>query len=1239
MKTFQKSIFAALLAAGLIGGAQSGHGAITGQWNFKSANLSATIGQDMQYLDADTQAGTQFGTTTSFGLPNLGGQATNVMKFPQASSEFGGFSVPVGAAPNGGGSYVNQYTVVMDVLFPTNSSGHIRALFVTDNGGEFNADTANAIGFVGGFTVGSLTPNAWHRVAFAVDTTNTTALFIDGAKVGEQPTPGGLDGSFAITSAISLFDDANTNSQAGYLASLQFQDQKLPDGLIEALGGPTAAGILTGPPPNPYVVSEAPTSDLRFPGRSGVPPNPNIQIVLADGVTTVNTNTIQLKFNDQTVTPSVTRSGSTTTVMYSVTNFLAALTTNTVALAYQDSGANPLGVQYAFVVGNFTTLPAAAADPAGSATTRGFIFRVVQAPDTDQNDIDNIFNTYTRAIQQLDGTLLDTNGVAFTNSAVLGPNRDGSYFIDVVNPNDVICFTLDGSPLTQFPNFPAVTWPGIPSTDPITGQPNNDNFADETLTYLALNAGSYTFGVDVAIDRTDYGFGGDDGYRLYCGTNPRDQFATLVGQFLRTGDNFNDRQNTNEFTFVVPVTGVYPFRLVHWQNFSGANLAWYSVDAATGAHILINDPTDARSIKAYRVSNIPREPYLAEVSPAPGAAGVAASAPITVVLGDDDLAVKQGSIQLSLNGTKVAPTTAKNGKFTTLSYNPNATRSAVTNDVHLVYADANGQSFTNDWSFTIVTTGSAQAAVTAQWDFNNGDLSATVGKDLKYLDGPGAVSQANTVFGTTTSLGIADINGTPAKIMKRKGAVNSAIGYIADHGISPNGGGQLVNQYTFIMDVYFTGTMSLFNCQNTNNTTDGSIFWQGNQLGQGTGGYNGKGTATANAWHRIALAADMGATPSVITKFVDGIKQEDWIQPGLDLPRRSWQHTILLLADGDGDDQADTYVSSIQIRNGKLSDAQLVALGGPSAGKIPQVIPATSVTGQWDFQSGDLSATIGKDLQYFDGTNGLSATKTVFDWTTNLSIADINGTPAKVMKVPGDISSSIAYIMDHQIPPNGGGQLVNVYTIIMDAYFTGTMSLFNCQNTNNTTDGSIFWQGNQLGQGTGGYNGLGTATANAWHRIALAADMGAHPPVITKFVDGIKQEDWVQSGLDLPRRSWQHTVLLFADGDGDDRATTYVRSIQVSSTKLSDAQLVALGGPSADGIPVAVASATTQPVSITITVSGSNVTLTWPTAGYTLQSTPTLSSPAWQSVAGANNTQTSFTTTLGTGSQFFRLAQ
>ena len=61
------------------------------------------------------------------------------------------------------------------------------------------------------------------------------------------------------------------------------------------------------------------------------------------------------------------------------------------------------------------------------------------------------------------------------------------------------------------------------------------------------------------------------------------------------------------------------------------------------------------------------------------------------------------------------------------------------------------------------------------------------------------------------------------------------------------------------------------------------------------------------------------------------------------------------------------WVNSIQFRAGRVSDAEAVALGGPSADGIPQVIPSSSVTGQWDFDFGDLLPTVGKPLQYYNG--------------------------------------------------------------------------------------------------------------------------------------------------------------------------------------------------------------------------------------------------------------------------------
>jgi hypothetical protein len=64
-----------------------------------------------QVLNISTQDGTHFGTTTSFGIAPIGGQAANVMELPRALTGESGYLALCGASPNGGGGNVNQYTV------------------------------------------------------------------------------------------------------------------------------------------------------------------------------------------------------------------------------------------------------------------------------------------------------------------------------------------------------------------------------------------------------------------------------------------------------------------------------------------------------------------------------------------------------------------------------------------------------------------------------------------------------------------------------------------------------------------------------------------------------------------------------------------------------------------------------------------------------------------------------------------------------------------------------------------------------------------------------------------------------------------------------------------------------------------------------------------------------------------------------------------------------------------------
>ncbi|HMV75305.1 MAG TPA: hypothetical protein PKB00_12095, partial [Microthrixaceae bacterium] len=86
-----------------------------------------------------------------------------------------------------------------------------------------------------------------------------------------------------------------------------------------------------------------------------------------------------------------------------------------------------------------------------------------------------------------------------------------------------------------------------------------------------------------------------------------------------------------------------------------------------------------------------------------------------------------------------------------------------------------------------------------------------------------------------------------------------------------------------------------------------------------------------------------------------------------------------------------------------------------------------------------------------------------------------------------------------------------------------------------------------------------TAAEAAGAEFVGAEDLAANPPVVTKYVDGIKQDDWTANqSLDNPRRALQSTAILFGDGDQDERRGMWVNSIQIRAGKLSDAELAEL---------------------------------------------------------------------------------
>ncbi|HTG43336.1 MAG TPA: hypothetical protein VK633_02270, partial [Verrucomicrobiae bacterium] len=342
------------LALGLFFGAfslQVGFSAITGQWDFESAGapLTGTIGQPIEYLDGAggaTAAQTRFGTAASFGIANIGGATANVMKF--GTNGFGkGYAVPHGVPANGEGTLANNWSIIMDVLFPSSSNNKWRALLQNNSDNpenddaEFYINESNAIGINGAYH-GAISPDSWTRIALVGSLSSASpkiSKYINGVKVGELAAT--LDSRFSLTpdAAVLLFTDGYSSdvyTQPGYINSLQIHDEALSDAYIATLGRPSAAGIPTQVQSRPFIRTIQPA-----PGTNSSPEQ-SYTAVIENGVEKLNTNSVRLMLSGQNVTPSFSAASNLTSISYTGPVLFPASSTNTWVLVFAGDTVNPV---------------------------------------------------------------------------------------------------------------------------------------------------------------------------------------------------------------------------------------------------------------------------------------------------------------------------------------------------------------------------------------------------------------------------------------------------------------------------------------------------------------------------------------------------------------------------------------------------------------------------------------------------------------------------------------------------------------------------------------------------------------------------------------------------------------------------------------------------------------------------------------------------------------------------------
>jgi hypothetical protein len=356
----------------------------------------------------------------------------------------------------------------------------------------------------------------------------------------------------------------------------------------------------------------------------------------------VDTDSIAVSLNGNPVQVAAVKQAGVTTISYAFSDFPAPNSTHAVTLTYNDDGEPAQSYQYDMtfeVMTQYTKLPAVYASPTVDNTKPGFIANVTQISANVHG------GTHIGAENQLAGTLVDpATGEIWINEADFNSSA-GVWSIDPVEIETVINWEQDSMPAGNFTvdnsNHPDDVIPNIPGLNGST-----DGIVAEILTFLELEAGFYTFGVN-----------SDDGFKVTCGASVYDVTARVTGIF----DDNRSAADTL-FNVVVEEDGFYPFRLLWWEAGGGASVEFFSV--VDGEKILINDRSNPKAIKAYRAG--PEIPYISRL--VPRQKGLTDKMEIDIT--NTSYVVNNSSITLTIGGEVIQPMTTQFGKVVTMVWDP-----------------------------------------------------------------------------------------------------------------------------------------------------------------------------------------------------------------------------------------------------------------------------------------------------------------------------------------------------------------------------------------------------------------------------------------------------------------------------------------------------------------------------------------------------------------------------------------
>ncbi len=442
--------------------------------------------------------------------------------------------------------------------------------------------------------------------------------------------------------------------------------------------------------------------------------------------------------------------------------------------------------------------------------------------------------------------------------------------------------------------------------------------------------------------------------------------------------------------------------------------------------------------------------------------------------------------------------------------------------------------------FTLVCTFASNAQVPDRkglWKFDDAAnlLKAAIGTDL-------------TLTGTETS-----VNGPAAGNLATQIGKGSYL--TMKNGLSPNGGGTLVNEWSLQIDFSVPTIVdyAAFFQTDTTNTSDADLFVHHNDGSIGTSRtpYSAN-FISADTWHRMVVTVKQGAFWRMYLDGVLWLDTPDLTNAYFNLDGRwALAPKLLLFADNDGDDGLIN-CSEVAIWDVALNAAQVEQMGNATS-TFETVAQVPVEKGLWKFDdpANLLKASVGTDL-------ALTGTQT-----------SVNGPEAG--NGATQIGKGSYLIMKDGLAPNGGGTLVNEWSLQIDFSVPNIIdyAAFFQTDTTNISDADLFVHHNDGSIGT-------TRTpystkfisANTWYRMVVTVKQGVFWRMYINGELWLDTPDLTNAYFNLDGRwALAPKLLLFADNDGDDGLIS-CSEVAIWDVALDAAQVAVLGKSAT--IPTAV---------------------------------------------------------------------